>query len=202
MLVLVPTEQEAAPLREAFPALEVIGVGPVEAALRTSEILRERQPSLILLCGLAGAYPATPLSLGDLVLASEEIFGDLGLCFPVPPGFAPPVEFRVSLRGPWLEKIQACLSEEGLEAAYGPLVTVCCTSRDPERARLLGHRYAALAENMEGFAVARAARKAGVPLVELRAVSNLLENPEAPWDTRKALQTLQEALRCLARVFT
>ena len=200
MLVLVPTETEAAPLRKLSLTLKIIGVGTVEAALSTLKILKTQRPGLAFLCGLAGAYPASGLTFGDVVLATEEIFGDLGLCFPKVT-FKPSIEYRISLRNPWLEKVQALLFKTGLEVAYGPMVTVCCTSREPKRAQLLSRRYAALAENMEGFAVARAAREVGVALVEIRAISNLLGGPEVVWDREKAFKALQETLACLNRTF-
>ncbi|QJA06492.1 futalosine hydrolase [Thermosulfurimonas marina] len=202
MLLLVPTETEASPLREAGIPLEIVGFGPVESALRAAEILSRQRPELAVLAGLAGAYPERGLAPGDLVVATEEVFGDLALCFPE--GLRPlsrklPQRERLSLRGPWLEKAITILEKEGQEVEAGPLVTVCCASRDVARARLLALRHRALAENMEGFGVALAAERAGVPLLELRAISNLLEKPEDPWEIEKALYALKEALLCLWR---
>jgi len=204
MLLLVPTEMEAAPLKEAGLSLEIVGFGPVEAALKAAEILARRRPKLAVLAGLAGAYPERDLAVGDLVLATEEVFGDLALCFPE--GLRPlsrklPRRERLSLRGPWQEKALALLEKGGLPVEAGPLVTVCCASRDVARARLLALRHGALAENMEGFGVALAAEGLGIPLLELRAISNLLERPEEPWETERALEVLKEALLCLWKLF-
>ena len=204
MLVLVPTELEAEPLKGLPLEMVVIGMGPVEAGLTTLEVLRERRPPVVFLVGLAGAYPDTELAPGDLVVAAEEIFGDLALC--LPDSLSPfsqdlPVVNRVSLRTPWLERILALLSEGSFEVECGPCVTVCCATRDPGRALLFRRRHAALAENMEGFAVARATQRLGLSLVEIRSVSNLLENPEDPWETEKALARLREVLSWLARNF-
>jgi len=57
-------------------------------------------------------------------------------------------------------------------------------------------------EGMEGFAVLRAAELAGVPAVELRAVSNLVdERDRSRWRFEDALAALREALpRLLAEL--
>jgi nucleoside phosphorylase len=55
---------------------------------------------------------------------------------------------------------------------------------------------------MEGFAVLRAAELAGVPAVELRAVSNEIEEPDrSRWYFEDGLAALEAALpRLLARL--
>jgi len=204
MLVLVPTELEADPLRGLPLEIAVVGMGPVEAGLSALEVLRQRRPPVAFLTGLAGAYPGTDLAPGDLVLATEEVFGDLALCFPEgvrPMGRHLPLVEGISLRSPWLERTLALLEEGGGGVRVGPLVTVCCATRDPARALELARRHEALAENMEGFAVAEAARRTGVALVELRIISNLLEAPEAPWEIERALDRLKEVFGWLSQHF-
>ena len=49
-------------------------------------------------------------------------------------------------------------------------------------------------EAMEGFAVLRAARLAGVPAVEVRAVSNEIDEDRARWRFDDALAALEAAL--------
>lgn len=58
-------------------------------------------------------------------------------------------------------------------------LTVAGVSASFARARELANRYRAELENMEGFAVAYACARAGVPCVEIRAVSNKV-GPRAP----------------------
>ena len=52
-------------------------------------------------------------------------------------------------------------------------------------------------EAMEGFAVLRAAELAGVPAVEVRSVSNLVEDDWADWRIEEALDALAQALPAL-----
>ncbi len=200
MLILVPTDIEAKPLIEAGLRVDIVGVGPVEAAIGAMEALSKRPSSVAFLVGLAGAYPDTDLLCGQLVLATEEHFADLGVCYPLTEGplCGPfPVPTFCDLKKPFLEKIIFLLQEAGFDPEVGPLVTVSCVTRDYQRARRFRLRYDALAENMEGFAVARVAQKLGVTLIELRAISNLVAYPEAPWEVEKALNNVKEALLCL-----
>ena len=201
MCILVPTELEAKPLRELGLQVNLIGMGPVEAAIRAYSLLRENPRGPIILAGLGGAYPHSDLQIADLALANVEYFGDLGICsflaseaLKKEPAFTK----ELSLRHPLLEKVLAILEERGFQVALGGFVTVCCASRDPVRAELLATRHqGALIENMEGFAVARVARELERPLIEIRTVSNLLAEPTKPWEFERPLKRLAEALKWL-----
>ena len=205
MLILVPTELEARPLRERGLSVEITGMGPVEATLRATLLLSRHQQGPVVLAGIGGAYPGSGLEIGDLAVASCEFFGDLGLCYQlIETDFseALEVEKECPLHHPLVEKALALLEEEDITLTYGPFVTVCCATRDPVRAKFLATRHrGALVENMEGFAVARVTREFGLPLLELRAVSNLLTDPEAPWQIDLALNKVAEALLCLRKKF-
>ena len=77
MILLFPTELEAARLRELRPDLDIriCGIGAVETATEVARILRtERKP--LVLCGIAGAYNRS-LKKGDVVTVTEERFAYL-----------------------------------------------------------------------------------------------------------------------------
>ncbi|HCP10641.1 MAG TPA: futalosine hydrolase, partial [Thermodesulfobacterium commune] len=57
-----------------------------------------------------------------------------------------------------------------------------------------------VAENMEGFGVAKAAETFKVDLLEIRVISNLLESPEKPWDFQFASKVLREVVLCLKKL--
>ena len=83
VLVCTATPLESAWLRTEMPAddtLEyaVTGVGPVNAAHAVTQAMLVRRPDAVVLCGIAGAYPSSGLTVGDVVCASEECYGDLG----------------------------------------------------------------------------------------------------------------------------
>src|SRR5210317_2057328 len=55
------------------------GIGKAAAAATAVSLLSSCQPEALLLFGCGGAFPGTSLGLGDLALASSEIFGDEGV---------------------------------------------------------------------------------------------------------------------------
>jgi futalosine hydrolase len=78
----------------------------------------------------------------------------------------------------------------------GPLATVATCSGTDEAARAVARRTDALAEAMEGAAVVHAARRLGVPAIELRAISNMTGDRAAQqWDLSRGLDALGEAAR-------
>lgn len=89
-VLLFPTAMEAAPLRALRPDLDirVCGVGVVETARTVARLLHDEQPSRIVLCGIAGAYDATPL--GAIVQVGVERMAGL------PTQYA--TEYRATLR--------------------------------------------------------------------------------------------------------
>ncbi len=72
MIILFPTELEAAPFRALCPdaAVEICGVGMAQTAACVARLLGEGERKF-LLAGIAGAY-TTELAKGDVVTVSEE----------------------------------------------------------------------------------------------------------------------------------
>lgn len=98
-------------------------------------------------------------------------------------------------------RIAAALAAEGLPCAVAPVLTVSTVTGTARRAAELAERHpGAAAEAMEGFGVAEAAAAYGVPVVELRAVSNAVgPRDRAAWRIGDALDALRRAVRLLGR---
>ena len=149
------------------------GVGPVEAAHATARRLARELPDALLHVGIAGARGLEPPAL---VLGSEAVYCDLvdaARDFP-----------RVERARPDASLL-ACASQALPQAAVLPIAT---------SARVGGGARCATVEAMEGFGVLRAAEAAGVPALELRAVSNTFDSARADWKIDEALATLSDAL--------
>ncbi len=85
--------------------------------------------------------------------------------------------------------------EATLQLAYGPSLTVGMVSGDPEVARQRYGRHRALAENMEGSAIAQTCLRFGKPFVECRGMSNTVgERNKRHWQMEKALAHCQAVL--------
>ena len=200
--VLVPSEFEAEVLKDLGLEIYITGVGVINAALSSFELFLVKKPRIAFLTGWAGAYPETGLKPGDIVIATEEIWVDSGRKYPthyspLPEklGFCNSISFSSNL----VEKTSLLLNTCGFEVVWGPLATVCAASYDIKRAAFFQKKYQVLAENMEGFGVAIAAKKAKVSLVEIRVISNLLNKPDEDWDFPTASKRLKEVWECLLR---
>jgi futalosine hydrolase len=175
ILIVAATKAELAGVRDA--SVFACGVGPVEAAAATARVLAERRPDLILHIGIAGARGVAPV---ELVIGSEAVYED-------------------AAGGSWvLGRMvpEARLVEAARRALPEARVQPIGTS-----ARV-GGTSGCQVEAMEGFAVLRAAELAEVPAVEVRAVSNEIDEPDrARWRVDDAIAALGEAVpRLLAEL--
>jgi futalosine hydrolase len=170
MLVVAATHREVASIDGADSF--VCGIGPVEAAVSTARRLAERRPDAVLHIGLAGARTLEP---PVLVLGSESVYEDAR---------GPLVPARVEPDAALLALVRAALPE----ARVLPIGT----------SAHVGGTSTCEVEAMEGFAVLRACARAAVPAVELRAVSNAIDEPDrAKWLFDEALELLAVALERL-----
>ncbi|MFE7424962.1 futalosine hydrolase [Streptomyces sp. NPDC057545] len=125
---------------------------------------------LVVSAGIGGGFvPAAPV--GSLVVASGIVAADLGA--ETPEGFVPVtgLGFGRDRHVPPRSLVRDVTAATG--ALPGEILTVSTVTGSAERAAaLLAAHPRAAAEAMEGFGVAEAADRAGVPVLELRAVSN------------------------------
>ncbi len=202
LTVLVPSEFEADALKGLNLDLNIVGFGPVESALFSYQILLTEKPKIAFLTGWAGAYPETELAVGDVVVATQEVFADFGRKYKT--HYASfPENFKVcntlSLSHAFTEKAINLLEEANFKVTAGIFATVCASTYDVDRAYFIREKYNAIAENMEGFGVAKACEKLNVYLVEIRVISNLLSQPEVDWDKKKASEVLKEVWKCIIK---
>jgi futalosine hydrolase len=74
-------------------------------------------------------------------------------------------------------------------------VTVSTCTGTTARAIEIEARTGGICENMEGAAVALACRQLSVPLLEIRGISNLVEDRDSRrWDLANAMAAAQEAV--------
>lgn len=172
MLVVAATERELA-LLDGFDTF-CCGVGPVEAALQTSRALAERRPDAVVHVGIAGSRTLPPPAL---VVGSESVHCDV-----LDPGSTLSRVERARPDGALLERVRAALPE----AHVLPIAT--CAK--------VGGGTGFDVEAMEGFGVLRACELAGVPAVELRAISNSPDEADRTrWRFDDAFAALAVAVR-------
>lgn len=177
ILVVGATERELAPT-EGWQRLRC-GVGPVDAAAATAAAVAVCRPAVILHVGIAGARRASGLRPPALVIGTASIYCDLG----VSERFAP---HRLAPDAGLLAAAQRALAG----AAALPIGT----------SGRVGQTTGCDIEAMEGFAVLRAAALAGVPAIEVRAVSNAIEEADrGRWQFDEAFAAIVSATPALVR---
>ncbi len=215
VLLLVPTQFERDALGD-FPAesrgaltVEVCGMGLVAAALGAEHFLRRHAPSHCILAGLAGSRDLVRAPIGSLVIGTcvhNEGLGaghgrDFGsLSDMAPPGeqMAPdtwPLEVPTAWLGAMPQPATAAFGEGSLLA--GEIGTVAASSNKvSESDDWSGRRPSVLVEEMEGYAVAVACGRAGVPLSIVRGVSNRAGvRDKGEWKVSSALSLTGRFLR-------
>jgi futalosine hydrolase len=200
-----------APAQEEWTSL-VTGVGMVETTLSLTRFLegqgpsKERKIQAVLNFGVGGAYIYDGQEKADLLevcLAEQEIFGDLGVCYP--DRMEPLADHLVhrthyNLDSDVVDRAEFLLKENDLAVRRGNFVTVCGVSATACRGAMLGRQYDALCENMEGAAVARVCEEFDLPLLEMRTISNFVEERDvARWKLREACDQAGKAAAILLK---
>ena len=188
----------------------IAGVGPVETTLRLTRYLERRdlQIDAVLNFGVAGAYVCESLPCGngallDLCLAEQEHLGDFGICFAE--HYEVLDEKLVGSTVFPLDQSMLCqariiLDRHNMVYRCGNFVTVSAVSATRQRGAMLAARYQGLCENMEGAAVARVCAEFSLPLLEVRSISNLVEDRDlGRWRMAEACAGAAEAAALLVR---
>lgn len=173
----------------------VCGVGPVETAVRVTRYLAGHHEEIdsVLNFGIGGAYFTNitdPVGLLDICVAEEEVLGDFGICYgnemTAFTGHVFPAN-RFTLDNGLLRTATSILTHHELDHHTGVFITVNGASGKRARGDGLSAPYGAICENMEGAAIARACLSYELPFLELRAISNMVEDrPGADWKTTEA----------------
>jgi futalosine hydrolase len=173
IMVVAATELEAALVEPGRARVVVCGIGPVEAALATARALAAETPDAVLQIGIAGART---LPNAAIAVGTEAVYCDV-----IDPQARIPRVERVAPDARLLAAARRALPD----AHALPIGT---TGR-------VGGGEDCEVEAMEGFAVLRAAAVAGVPALELRAVSNAVaETDRGAWRIDEALEALRAVL--------
>jgi futalosine hydrolase len=227
LLLVVPAPVEARAVLRAFdssgpvpgmwglaaltPDVDMLlcGVSKANAAGGVAQCLTTHAKTFggVINIGIAGSLTnhrsAPPeISVGMMIVSTACIFADEGIV--TAQGFA-----DVAQMGFPIDEASgvAFACEEGLVQsvrgcadASGPIATVSTCSGTDDLARAIASRTHALAESMEGAAVALVCKRAGVAMCEARAVSNFTGARAAQaWDIPRALARLERFLHCLVR---
>jgi futalosine hydrolase len=187
------------------------GIGKSNAASAMTALHLVSPPAVVYVIGCGGAYLGNGIGIGDLALASSEIHGDEGVSlaqdFLTMEDLRLPVLVRNGQRyfnvfpcNPALlsqmqARLQSFCIEQARNLAIGPFVTVSSCSGTAAAGTMMAKRTGGVCENMEGAAIAQVCARYGIPFMELRGISNLVEDRDpSGWNLLAGAEIAQNAL--------
>ncbi len=189
------------------------GIGKAAAAATAITLLSNCQPKALWLFGCGGAYLNSGLTIGDLALANSEVFGDEGVA--TDKGFCDFAGMGIPMRQTsgqffntwpvnqqlhnWAQPLLEKHAENtGTTLRSGTFVTLSTCTGTTAKATEIENRTDGICENMEGAAVALACQQLKVPLLEVRGISNMVEDRGASrWDLPAGMTAAQKAALAL-----
>jgi len=186
-------------------AICVGGVGKINAAAATAAMIERLKPQLVINTGCAGAYFGSGLHIGDLAIAKEEILGDEGAT--TSSGWLDLKEMNLpylTSKGQSYYNILPLSNQVTTDAirfahdkhikiTTGRFITLSTCSGSLDSGHALTSRFNGIAENMEGAAVALTCLRYGVDCLELRGISNMVEERDLDkWNIRLAVDNAQD----------
>lgn len=191
------------------------GMGKTNAAQSLTALLEHHDIRAVVGFGVAGAYAVSELAVGGLAVASSEIYADEGVETPVGWMSTESIGIPLAASGAGdlfnefpvdparLELAVRRLEGDGFSVAVGRFTTVSCCSGTAARGRELAARFDAICETMEGAAYAHVAALYGVPFLELRGISNLVEDRDrSRWRLADAAEVAARAACTVAPALT
>lgn len=189
----------------------ISGMGKTNASHAATLLIERFSPRIIINFGIGGAYPSSGLRVGDIAIANKEIYGDEGLWlkdgFHTVDSIGIPFlkkgrrkyfnEFLLDkkLRGRMIKllKLAPGTWHPAPKVKSGAFVTVSASTGTNKRAKELEKRFNAICENMEGAAVAHVCAMYGIPMLEVRGISNIVEDRDrGKWDIKTASENCQK----------
>jgi futalosine hydrolase len=120
--------------------------------------------------------PGSDLAVGDLAVATKETLAEMGLVTGAGLGDARDLGLHGLIQTIPLDLeltdrlARAC--RVVAETERGSFLTVVGVSASPEQAAMREKRFSAIAENMEGYALALSALRYGIKAAQVRGISN------------------------------
>ncbi len=196
----------ASPLAELAQGeahIQLCGFGPIAAAARSVQAIAQVQPREVLLLGIAGGL-SDELELGSALEFTQVLCYGVGAgsqeeyCSASKlgwPQWSMPPSMDVLDGMPLTADIGDCIElRKTAQPEAAQLLTCCAASASPRDLELRRSAFPkALAEDMEGFAVAVACHLCQVPLRIFRGISNRAGHRHAAdWKVELAMQSAVE----------
>ena len=189
-------------------AFQLCGFGVIAAAARAGALISRYKPQRVMLIGIAGSFDTERYRVGTACRFDQVACLGIGVGSGSHHQSADEIGWQQFTGGdakPQIGDVIALESTfvEGVPAA-GTLLTCCSASASPAEAASRRQRFPdAIAEDLEGFAVAMACALARVPLQIVRGISNEVGDRDLRnWRVDDALAASAElAIRLMPRTW-
>jgi futalosine hydrolase len=187
LLVIFPTQTEAQFFSHSQVTTLICGVGLSATAYSVGKMIVQHKPDWILMAGIAGVYPHSPFSIGDVVLVERECESDLG--FFTPGGFTHLADLNLAMdiratkwwACPYISHVSGVLpvaKSNSMNAAMAPFIHIDDVD----------------IENMEGAAFFQVCLLEQQKFLEVRSISNRVKIGDDDWDMEGSIRALTEGL--------
>ena len=176
--------------------LAVTGIGLCSCSTSLGIICSLFNPSQVIMVGICGSYPQSGINIGDLVVPREQILSEAGVCIGTGvgdasvlglEGFDQALDFDFKLSSELFD-----LATKVSKTSSGKMLTVMGVSAHSEHVEARQNKFSPVAEDMEGFALAFAGRAFGLPVAQIRGVSNVAgDRNKANWNMELAAKNVQ-----------
>lgn len=158
------------------------GIGKVNASHAVTLMIERFNLDIIYVIGVGGAYPSSGLNIGDIAIASKEIYGDEGLS--LTKSFLTMDELNLPLlridNSFYFNEFPMFIPDylDELENK-GIFITVSSCTGSLNKALEIENKFHAICENMEGAAIAHICAIHKIPVIEIRGISNIIGDRRA-----------------------
>ncbi len=191
--------------KERTHGVTISGVGPINASLTIGRSLHKlKKNTLVVNIGLAGSFDLQKAPLASSWRITKEIYPEYGLAnsenvdakaLGFPQWKTPDTIVWDQINLPELLHLNETLRYcplQGVASSITVAGVTCCPSRAAKLSAPYKEHKEPLLENMEGFSMALACARYGVPLLEIRTVSNLVGTRDAEFrDFEQAFNAMQ-----------
>lgn len=164
------------------------GIGKVNAAVAATIVIERYTPDLLLNSGSAGGFDKE-LQVGDVVIPDFYTYGDVdATCFGYERGQVPQMQSGYPIDANWLDQVKAIYEQARHDIShkvdFGLALTLDSFMSDDEKvADIYTHFPSTKVSDMEGLAIIQAADQYGIPVIAIKAVSDIVGHGQESADS-------------------
>lgn len=154
------------------------GIGKANAAVGAALLAERHRPDLIINSGSAGAFDPS-FSVGDVVVPTTYVYGDVdATCFGYAWGQMPQMPAAYEIDETWLRRVREIVRDQADTLPYridfGLALTLDSFMSDGERVQgILDQQPDTKVSDMEGLAIVEVGQRYGIPVIAVKAVSDI-----------------------------